>query len=542
MAYRGITTTLPIGLTGLNGSLNIGDLVASDLIEADGVLVEGGTLRKEPGALKLNTSDLDGDIIAGINWSPIGDVRRDYVVVQYSASNVEVMRDTGTGAFGTEIATALSADDAGDKPNPLWIPAGGEAVGATRKLFLVSPDLAVRYINGDDTSFTAATMAADWTTDGERPSFGVVHRGRLWLGGNNSDPHRLYATASSDHTDWSTPTTLSVYPGEGERLVGAVSFRGYLYVFKYPAGIYQIDTSSSTVGDWNARKISGAVGAVSQGTILEILNDVLFLDHAGNFHLLSAVDTEGDVSASNISAQKSMDDFFRRTIDLDRLRRAAGVWDWTRRHALFGLSQAGSTTNDIKIVVDFSDPRQGIRWFTSTRDVTQSLWMRPDSEGGQVRPVYGDDAGFIRLLNQTDRTKDGAFYGMNVLSAPMDFSFIDDRLTDRIKTSQFLDVTYQPVDDTGFTLSVLWDGSVTATVIIEPSQAGAALGSFTLGTDSLGGESGDISTLLSRRRRVVGSGRRMQVRVEEDGSSADVQIVRLRMGIKSLVERDVEIG
>src|SRR5690606_9439057 len=98
------------------------------------------------------------------------------------------------------------------------------------RLFLFSAANQVRVLNGTDNSMATLTaVPSDWS-GGAFPTFGVLHSGRIFAGGNSSDPHRIYYSTIGNHRDFSGTGagTLPVYPGEGEAIVGGMSFRGAL--------------------------------------------------------------------------------------------------------------------------------------------------------------------------------------------------------------------------------------------------------------------------------------------------------------------------
>ena len=53
-----------------------------------------------------------------------------------------------------------------------------------------------------------------------------------------------------------------VYPGEGEKIVAIQSFKGLLIVWKYPRGVYYIDTTAVDVGDWKTKRLGTSTGGV----------------------------------------------------------------------------------------------------------------------------------------------------------------------------------------------------------------------------------------------------------------------------------------
>lgn len=514
MTYRGMTVTLPVGQQGFSGTVNQSQALPGHLLYTDGAELEAGIIRKEGGAQKVNSVALGSGatVVSGKSWSPDAGVTHDLVFLD----NGNVRRDAGSGTFATSLVSGLN--DAREPP-PWFEAGGGESVGADRKLFMASSTNQMQVVVG-----TAATMAAisgpaaDWASS--FPTFAVQHDLRMWAGGNASDPHRLYYTPAADHEDFASGGTLSVYPGEGERIVGAVSFRGALLVFKYPKGIYLVTTTDPTPANWRVDRYSTAVGTLSQHTIVSIENDVLFMDRVGNIHALSATNIRGDVNTSNISAQSDLDQFFRTDVNLTELQRAVGAWYQARRQVIFALPLGASLDNSLRLIGEIQPGMEGRtnRWFMSRRDVCVSLWMSPDASGVD-RPRVGDDAGFIWQLDTEARNRDGAAYSITFNTADTDLGFADPNLAYVDKNFTFLTLVSEPSGDFDLTANVYVDNVLTSTVVFSLAGGGVPLGEFELDADALGS-----NFTKTDRQGIEGSGRRIRLEVTNDGADEVVSI------------------
>ena len=518
MAYRGETITLPVGLQGFNGSQNPSQLQPGHMSYVEGVDIDGGILVKDGGAQKLNSSALNSgaSIIAGINWNPAGD-NHDVIML----SDGDVLKDTGAGTFGTTLTSGLSAPTIF---NPFFVTAGGEAVGETPKLFLFSEANQVQVVEGAANSMAAiADPPTDWASS--FPVFGVQHSNRLWGGGNSSDPHRMYYSMLTDHGDFvdATAGTLAVYPGEGRQLVGGISFNGVLIVWKYPKGIYVIDTRNSDKAEWSVTKLSGAVGGSSPQTIFPIGNDILFLSPGGSFHLLSAVNQFGDVRTSDIGQVADINYFMRKNISLLNIRKAQGLWYPSRGKAWFMMPSIGATQNDRRMILDFNEATFGARFFISRRDTGISAWPRPDTNGVE-KPTLGDNAGFVWLMDDEERNKDSVAYTMELESADDDFSFADPTLANVRKNGQFLELTVDTVVTSSLNVVPIWDGIDSQPIVFDIGAEGSVLGSFILDTDELA--SSGTQTI---RRKLDGSGRRLKLRISNEVLDDEVRIANIKV-------------
>lgn len=470
-------------------------------------------------------------ILSGINWSPIAGSNHDVVFL----SNGQIRRDTGPGSYTDILATGLTSVR---EPPPLFVTAGGEAVGASRKLFMFSGPNQVQVASGIGNFASIASPPADWT-GGAFPTFGVQHGLRLFGGGNNSDPHRIYYSTIASHGDFlgAGSGTLSIFPGEGERLVAGISFRGALILFKYPVGIYIVNTSDPTPANWQIVRMTRSVGSLNQHCIVQVENDVLYMDHVGNVHALSATQEFGDINTSNLSKFSTLEPFIRAEMNLITIRRTVGIWYAAKRQAWFSMPRLGSVDNNIRLILGFDeggDPNQARtppRVFLSRRDIAVSMWLRPDTTF-IPRPTIGDNDGTIWRLDDPARNKAGVAYPILFETANTDLSFLDQSLATKMKAGQFLELASEPRGNWNLTVSVFWDDILTDVLQFRMGGTGAALGSFLLDTDILGSD-----TVTSQRQRVVGSGRRVKLSAENAGLDQDVSVSEFHMNFNVMDER-----
>jgi hypothetical protein len=510
MAFRGITAPLPVGLLGLHGSKNQSQLTAAHFSYSEGVDIDGGLIRKDGGVLALNDTALPADVISGTSWSPEIDTYHDVIML----NSGQVRRDTGDGTFATVMRTGLNVSL---EPPPYFCPAGGETVGAPRKLFMVSASNQMQVIAGTAASMAAiSTPAADWSAAGY-PTFAVQHGNRMWAGGNASDPHRIYYSMLTNHESYTGTGsgTIAIYPGEGERLVGGISFSGLLILWKYPLGVYLVDTRDPVIANWSVVKVSTSVGGVNQQTILSVNSDVMYLDHTGSIHLLSATNATGDITTSNLLQLVQINKFMMDNISLARIRRSCAVWYPLRQAAWFFLPQKGSFENDLRLVVDKSDPNVGVRFLTDRRDSANTAWMRPD-EDRVPRPVIGEGP-LVQQMDQLARNKNGVAYTMEFETANTDFGYLDDNLRFKNKSGAFLEIVSDLETRATFEIQVYWDEVLHDTIIFDIGSDGAALDAFVLDTDRLA--AAGTKTL---RRRLPGSGKRLRLRFKNEGLDEDV--------------------
>lgn len=520
-----IPLEIPIGGSGFTGTKNMSSVKPDALIIALNICYENGVISKEGGSAKYNSTPISGQpkILSGVDWFPAAGNQR---MVVYT-SNGDLLKDSGTGAFSVTLKSGLSTT-----AFPVFVEGGLEAAGRSRKLFCFNGVDAPQVLAGDGiTTANLATPTADWS-GANQPSWAVLHKGRMWAGGNSNDPHRVYYSLLSDHEAFTGGDTgsMSVYPGEGEKIVGAISYKGLLLVFKSPLGVYVINTTDTSSLDWGVARITPYVGMSGPGGLVVLEDDVLFVDSSGQFQTLSAVVEFGNVGGRNLSKVVRFQDYMKENFNLQYLNRVRSVYYAHRQEAHFAIAGIGSSINNSRIVWDFSTDLPRVRY--SDKDTCESLWLRKDSIG-IVRPVVGDATGTVWNLDRATKDKAGAGYSSQFQTPHLDFGYLDPALSTKFKNAQFLAVQFEPLGQWDVYCDVFIDGNYTQTIVFTQGTAGSVLGSFVLGTDRLGGQ-----LVVNKRKRCYGSGRRFSFLFRQSGAGQDFSISKAYLYCTIAEERD----
>lgn len=513
MSYLGQIVEIPMQ-GGLTGTRNQALIEPNQLIQALNVSFDTGAVSKEGGASKYNSSAISGapTVIGGWDWWPSDAVQRMVVVL----SDGTIKKDNGAGTFSVTLVSGLTVNGT----VPTFCEGGKELAANDRKLFIFTGKNVVQVLAANNATTTnLATPPADWSGTNQ-PVSGAIHEARLWGAGNLNDPHRVYYSTTTSHEDFTGAGSgsISVYPGEGEKIVGIMSFKGLLVVWKYPKGVYYIDTTDPTVANWKVRVVSRGTGGVSPLGQVIIDNDVLYLDAQGNFQLLSATQEFGNMAVNNLSQKYQINTFLRDNTNISQFMRTRGVYYGHKREAHFVLTALGGSVNNRRMVIDFNGELPRFRF--SDRDTNDTIWLRQGLDAIQ-HPVTGDNAGFVWLLDQAHRNKDGVGYAGLFQTAQLDFSHVDLKLGIKRKNGQFLELVAEPKGNWNLSVEIQWDGITTQTVQFNMGSAGAAIGSFVLDTDVLGND-----TLINRKRRITGGGRRFSLIARNAGADEDFSISR----------------
>lgn len=525
MSYTGEVIIIPM-LGGLTGTRNQALIQPDQLIVARNVTFDTGTIRKEGGALKYNSTVITGapTVMGGWDWIPTAGVQRMIVFL----SDGTVKKDSGVGTFPTTLVSALTTTDV----VPNFVEAGKEVAANNRKLYLFTGKNAVHFLDGDGATMAAIpTPPADWA-GANQPTCGENHEGRLWGAGNANDPNRVYYSTTGNHGDFTGAGsgTISIYPGEGERIVDIMSFKGLLIVWKYPLGVYYVDTTDPTVTNWKVRRVSSGTGGVSALGAVQIDDDVMFLDGVGNFQLLSATQEFGNMLTNNLSQRYQINTFLRDNINMSRLAFTRAIYYGHKREAIWVLTSLNGAENNVRMTCDFN-VQDTPRFRFSDRDINATIFLRQESDNIR-HPCIGDNAGFVYKLDQTARNKDNLGYTGTFQTPHIDFNHVDPKLGTKRKLGQFLEVVTEPTGNWNMAVDIMWDGVTVQTVQFNMGVSGVGLGTFIIGTDQLGADA-----LSNRKRRITGTGRRFSLVARNSGANEDFSIARFYLHFKVGDER-----
>ncbi len=494
-----IPLLIQAGLGSLNRSRSPVQVLNGDLVDMESLTFEHDTWRKDGGAKKINTTE--------ISSTPKVIMLHDFVADDGTQELVAATSDgkfitVGTGGIVKTLST-------GHGTNKMTVAAEGSS-GGTKGLYLVNGNIDMHVYTGGASSAVISDKVADWTTD--KPEWMFQHESRMWVGGKK---HTAYGSVADTMQDFvnTGKQTFTIYPGEGEKLVGGISWNGRAYFFKYPRGIYYLDDSDNDTAKWKMKRMSRYVGAAGPGCIVEAANEVFFLSPDGYIHALSAVQEFGDAKASAILPNE-MGTFLREELEFTLLNRTQSTFYATKRKVMFAATLLGDTDNKLIFGVDLHrfDAVQG---FKSTRDVCTALSVRRDPTTKIEAPVIGDDVGFVRQWDTVARNVDGAGYSSSFTTRDVEL-FPNGTRRGNLRE---LEIEFAQSGNWKVDVDVIRDGVFSEKVSFTQSGAGATLGSFVLGTDVLG-----TDVLLNSRKTIKGDARRVKLEGSNDTADEDFSI------------------
>lgn len=521
MAYKGAVVEIPLGTDGLTGTKNLSQAPPGYLSEATNVCYHDGTVRKEGGAAKFNATAITAapTILGGFEHRTNALAQRTLI----ACSDGKLYKDTGDTTFSVTLKTGLSTS-----MRPYFVEAGKEAAANDRKTFVFTGTNVVQVLADDGaTTGDIATPPSDWASTNQ-PTFGLHHNFRLMGAGNANDPHRLYYSDPDDHEDFSTAQagSLAIYPGEGEALVAGFSWKGRVILFKRPRGIYVVNMESAVTNDWTVERLSSSVGMASPWAWAQTESDIVFMDSTGAVQsLTSTLSNLGEVEGRSLGQTADLDALLRNEIKLSELDEVRAVFYVARREIHFAYTRSTGTVNNSRLVLDLNRPDK-VRFRLSPRDVCTAMWLRRDTNG-IPRIQVGDNAGFVRTLDQDTRSKDGAGYPARFTTVPTDLGYADGALAHKKKNAAFLELIYEPTAFNAVQCTLNWDNQRQETVNFTLATSGTALGSFVLGTHQLGS-----SGYNSIRRRITGGGKYVSLSFFNSAAAEDFSIARAKLYFK----------
>jgi len=498
---------ITLAARGLTGEKDPSRLETGDLILASNVDFAGGNLaQKEGGSTKINAAALSGApaIMKGHDWWPASATQRRVV----ATADGTLYKDDMTGAFATTLKSGLGATKLTQ-----MIEGGAEDAGNDPKLFVVNGNDVVQVLAADGaTTSNLASPPADWS-GANQPSLMFPFRNVMLGAGNLNFPSQVYASLGSDHEDYVSAGTwtLNVYPGKGQRLVAGLLAFGRAWLWKYPVGIYWIEDSASAVSGWYAKEASNQYGAAPTPHAVAQIDEaiVAFLSQTGSLVLMQ--ESSGALTGAtftDLTKALNLRDFMRNTFNLGRLNRAQMLWYDDKKQLHVALAALGSSVEDRRLVVDFNEERTRVE--VTTKDVNEALWAELDTDR-IPRPIAGDNAGFVRKLDQVARAVDGSAYTFAMQTAPTDFSDVNARFMG-YKLFRALHLEYAPSGNFSVSVEVIVDGRSMGTVTFLMDTAGSTL-PFVLP----GVLSGD--ELRRRTRDIVGEGYYLSLKLTESGQN-----------------------
>jgi hypothetical protein len=372
------------------------------------------------------------------------------------------------------------------------------------------------------------TGSGDVATYGGTPPVGrgaVFHNGRVWIWSTVADPSSIFYCASNNIEDWSGLDTgeLELDPGDGDRIIGACSYKDSLIVFKGPnkGKIYVIQGTAPTGSDAYRKKILvRGIALQSHNSIVPVGDDVWFMSDQA-IHSLQATEQYGDFKGAFLT--RHLRKFFREDINRTRLNQVWGVNYALKDSAMWVIPGAGQTTNSLTFGLSYADLQAGgqLKPFTWTRS-GQSAAIRnhPTTKAREV--VFGSTNGYALREDTTSRTLASmAAYNLRGLTNNIVVGEVDSagKAAPYIPANLYrMALRSDSVGNYNVNINLRGDSGGTQYAFNQGS-AGFVLGTSVLGADMLGGDKTRTVT-----KDVTGEARHIQLDITQGGFNEDAKL------------------
>lgn len=485
------------------------------LIDAENVVYHlDGWPRKMRGASATNATAVT-ESGSGITFMGIFDYWRstasgDPVQSQFAVAGTQMFSSTD-GATWTSRATGLQTDRT-------------PAFAVMNDLLVIATDSTVDVPQSwNQTDATTSNLA------GTPPNFAfhVVHKGRMWAAGVDSNKSRFYYSVLDNPQDWvgAGSGSIDVAPDDGDVITGLASHKDQLWVFKGPnrGSLHYVNGSAPTGSDaFSLHPFVTGVGCASHQSIVKFLDDVAWWDDNGA-HSLKATAAYGNFTDAFLS--RDIQGFVTRNLAHGRFRQIQGVHFPLGGVLLWTASRSGETEHGVILGLDyrFTPPR----WFQWPAFAAASLGMIRDSN--VLTPWAGTYGGQVLRLDRTARNVNGAAY-----TARATFPYLAFGSASFEKTLGPVRASYEPQGEASFTLTLTRDDQASQAFTITQS-GGATLGpssnQFVLDTSTLsGGRYGHFVI-----EEIEGEFRELQIELSQGGLNEDMAPHGLGLEIESPV-------
>lgn len=540
MGYTGLEVKIPMGQIGLFTDLAPGDVPPGALIKAYNVSFETGVITKAPGSLRYNSTQvLPSPIVALFDWWPNTVTQR----LIAACANGSIYRDIGDRVFSG--ATAIKTGLGSLTPRAMFVEGGQETASRAKKLFFFSSESQVQVLSGDETTFSAiANPATDWTT-AKYPTFGFIHRNRLWafMG------QRAYASDTANHENHtSNNLTMNIFPGEGGSLIGGYVYKGRAFVFKEGGFVYYLDDTDPDSDNWNWRRLSAGFGLSSPHGVTGILDDMVAVNESGSPTSYAATNSFGDIESADLLRLLQIENYFRSVTSTAGLEYLHSIYYENKKQAFFTWRTSYRTTNNAFLVLDFN--KENTRAAIWTKDQAECLALRKDSADRVRRPIYGSADGYVYLMDREDRLVGGSGYTGEFKTGHMDFKWVDARMGEKNKIFDFLSIEFIPQGNWNLNVDVFIDGKFIETINYKQDVRDDGLDSFTLGSGSgtgittpAGGDGDPIGREEAQTIRMPlhGSGRRISFHCRGTGTNQNFAVASLTVGFRPSAEQSTRV-
>lgn len=344
--------------------------------------------------------------------------------------------------------------------------------------------------------------------------------------------HEDFRTSNASDTT-KDAAFFEVFPGEGEEIISLNVYKGRLFIFKRPFGVYYINTNNSVVPvDWGIQKLTDSFGIASAHAIIQPQDDLVVGNNTNSITSMQATQAFGDVKSGDILANNQIEQYYKSVTSTTGIPFMHAAYYAEKKKAYFtGRTLFGTNQNQI-LVIDVA--RNNSRFSLETKDQPTCLGLRKGTDNIQ-KPFYGSDNGNIYLMEGTSYNVNGAPYLAEFQTPYTDLSYVDPSLASKSKIFDFLEVQFVSTGNWAFFVDVFCDNRFVETLTYN-QQAGAALDTFILDVDRLA-----VEYTQELRLPMHATGRRISLRIYNNGLNQFYRVEKLIVSFRVSAEQQAGI-
>jgi hypothetical protein len=477
-----IVANLPCGTGGLNSNFNTYRVPISSLVKATNIRFDNLAFTKAPGIGAVGPAISGADVCLGARTF---DANAATSVGISAWDNGNIYKQSGTdfgsvnlGAFGatSEPVVMVPFSDLAESGSPI-----------ANKLMFFSKGTTPKQLIGTAATFTTLTnVSPDWA-GADAPLGGCLHDFRMVAFGVDSYPHNIYFSTLTDLSDFTSSgaKAMSVYPGDGGKIVAGLSYLDTVLAIFKSNGIYLVDTEDLTLPVNPAFRVTNVLGAAGPNALTKVNGDIWFISDQGRIHSLTQLRGDIDPKQSDLTHQLQLTEYTRREIDLSRIKWATLYFDHLRQEVIYSFTRKGSNTvNDTCIVIRLpSEQNPPMVSLDSRGTFYNALWSRTDVEG-RNEVLCAGDGGQVLTFNDINKNVLGDPYTGTFSHPPTDFSFLDARFAMVEKHFKFLQLQILPTGSSStLSIDIFVDGTYRRTENVSlASDTAAVYGTSEYGT------------------------------------------------------------
>ena len=444
----------------------------------------------------------------------------------------------GTGGSFTQVYVVTTSDsavwceeDPSGASGSFTDRTGGVSIGAGAiPNFVQAKDTLIIFFSDASTPITYNNTGNAAALGGTPPAgrCGAWHKNRLWIGGTNANPSRLYYSKYGTITTWTGQDTgaIDIDSEDGDRIVGLASHKNSLIVLKGPnKGSIHIISGDSPEGENAFRRDLLVLNVPLQtpNSIVPVGDDIWFMSDRA-IHSIAATARFGDFEQRVVTQYLFKE--FRDNINRTRLPNVWGVNYAAKSSAIWTLSTSGSSTNNRILGLSYVNLEEGIKPFIWTLATAMSAGLRINPTTKLRELIFGDNAGFLNRMDQSDRSMPSSMAYTARITTPAvvisDSDSVGQPKVDQMTTLKRGWLRSQSVGDYNVTLSIARDTDSPESYTFNQGNAGFLLDTDLLDTGVLGGFSPRVSAV-----ELLGECRAATFDITQGGTNQDMNIYEL---------------